>query len=87
MYRAMLGKQAGVVVADRMRKVLKQLVSDDLGNRRLSDRVKDIPMQALIEFNVGAIMSLLTWWVDAAGEYSADELEAMFRHLVIPVFE
>ncbi len=86
-YKAMLGQHAGAVVADRMRKVLKRLVAEDLAKRRVIDRVKGIPLQAVIEFNVGAIMSLLAWWVDAEEEYSADQLDAIFRHLVVPVFD
>lgn len=86
-YRAMLGKHAGVVVAERMRNVLRRLVGDDLAKRHTHQRLLDVPLQALIEFNVGAIMSILTWWVDAEGNYSADELEVIFRRLAMPVFD
>ncbi len=86
-YRAMLGKHAGIVVADRMRNVLRRLVGDDFAQRHAHDHLKEVPLQALIEFTVGAIMSILTWWVDAAEDYSADELEAIFRRLAMPVFD
>ncbi len=80
-YRAMLGKHAGAVIADRMRKLLAQLVSNDLAARRTPDQATDVPRLALIAFTVGAIMSLLTWWVDAEEEYSVNELDALFRRL------
>lgn len=80
-YRAMLGKQAGVVVADRMRKVLRVVIAADLAARDALNNAGEIPPQALIEFLVGAIISLLTWWVDAVEEYSVDEMDAIFRRL------
>lgn len=78
-YRAMLGKHAGVVVADRMRRVLRIVIAADLAARRALEDAHAVPLQARIEFLVGAIMSLLTWWVDAVGEYSVDDMDAMLR--------
>ncbi len=83
-YRGMLGEHAGLVVANRMRKVLSRLVRDDLATRRTLERVKEVPREAMIEYVVAAIMSLLTWWVDAPDEYSIDELDAIFRRLLPP---
>lgn len=85
-YRAMLGKHAGVVVGDRMRKVLMQLVRDDLATRRVLKRVQGVPLPAMMEFIVGAIMSLLTWWVDTEEDYSVDDMEATFRRLALAAF-
>jgi AcrR family transcriptional regulator len=80
-YRAMLGKSAGVVVADRLRKVLRIVITADLAARPPIEHRDDVPLAARIEFLVGAIMSLLTWWVDAADEYSVDDMDAIFRRL------
>ena len=84
-YRAMLGEHAGVVVADRMRKVLRLVIAADLAARPALDNVNGIPQQALVEFLVGAIMSQLTWWVDAVEEYSVDDMNAIFRRLTSAV--
>lgn len=81
-YRAMLGEHAGVVIADRMRKVLAHLVGNDLATRRPMEQIPEVPREALIACVVGAIMSLLTWWVDAKEEYSVDQLDAMFRRMM-----
>lgn len=80
-YRAMLGKNAGVIVADRLRKVLRVVIAADLGARPPTEHGDDVPLAARIEFLVGAIMSLLTWWVDAAEAYSVDDMDAIFRRL------
>jgi AcrR family transcriptional regulator len=82
-YRAMLGKHAGVVVADRLRRVLRVVIAADLATRPPVVNANAVPLPALIEFLVGAIMSLLTWWVDAVEEYSVDEMDAIFRHLTM----
>lgn len=80
-YRAMLGKSAGVVVADRLRKVLRVVITADLAARPPIEHGDDVPLAARTEFLVGAIMSLLTWWVDATDEYSVDDMDAIFRRL------
>jgi hypothetical protein len=80
-YQAMLGKSAGAVVADRLRKVLRVVVAADLNARPLTEHGDDVPLAARTEFLVGATMSLLTWWVDAADAYSVDDMDAIFRRL------
>lgn len=84
-YRAMLGNHAGTVIAERMRRLLAQLVSYDLAARRISGQVEDVPRPAQVAFTVGAIMSLLTWWVDAEQDYGADDLDALFRRMAAPM--
>jgi hypothetical protein len=77
----MLGQHAGSVVAERMRRVLSGLVEQELGAGHTDERVGGVPVAAQVAFHVGAIMSVLSWWVDAAETYSADELETIFRRL------
>jgi AcrR family transcriptional regulator len=80
-YRAMLGQHAGAVIADRMRKVLTGLVEREIGAHHGAARLPGVPLAAQVTVHVGAIMSVLSWWVDCAEHYSADELETILRRL------
>jgi hypothetical protein len=83
-YRAMLGQNAGAVVTNRMRAVLMDLVKDDLARVPTSKKVDAIPRTALVQYIVGALLSVLTWWVDEATSHSPDEVDAIFRRLTLP---
>ena len=83
-YRAMVGKHAGAVVINRMKALLTELVKADLATTKLDDQLKDVPRSALIQFVVGAIMSMLIWWVDEKTKVSPAEIDAIFRRLTLP---
>jgi AcrR family transcriptional regulator len=85
-YRAMVGKHAGAVVANRIQKVLRELVVEDLNSVKFANYAQSIPRTAMIEFIVASIMSVLSWWVDDPGEFSADEVDAIFRQLTLAAF-
>lgn len=82
-YRAMVGKHAGAVVIDRLSKVLTDLVREDLRAVKIAHRAQNVPPEALVQFIVGAIMSVLTWWVDAPAEHPPAEVDAIFRKLAL----
>lgn len=85
-YRAMVGKRAGAVVADRMRHLLRKLVAHELRGAVLPRPLAGIPHDALVEFVSGAAMSVLMWWVDERPGRSADEVDAIFRRLALAGF-
>ncbi|MDZ7936845.1 MAG: TetR/AcrR family transcriptional regulator [Rhodoferax sp.] len=82
-YRAMLGRQAGAVVAGHLRDVLTELVTDDLTMSTPRTSPVTVPTEALIQFIVGAVMSMLTWWVDEPTGLGADEVDMVFRQLTL----
>jgi AcrR family transcriptional regulator len=86
-YRAMVGKHAGAVVINRLSKVLTDLVREDLSAIKFAHCAQNVPREALIQFIVGSIMSVLTWWVDEPLEYSADEVDAIFRRLALTALD
>ena len=49
-YRATLVKSAGVLVADRLRKVLRVVIAADLNARPLPEHRDDVPLTARIKF-------------------------------------
>jgi AcrR family transcriptional regulator len=80
-YRAMVGKHAGAVVTNRLSKVLTDLVKEDLSAIKFFQSAQNVPPSVMIQFIVGAIMSVLTWWVDEPKEHTAEEVDAIFRRL------
>jgi AcrR family transcriptional regulator len=81
-YRAMLGQRAGAVVTNLMRSMLMDLVHQEVEGRLASEYSRDIPRGALVQYVVGALLSVLTWWVDTETPYGPREVDAIFRQLV-----
>lgn len=82
-YRAMVGQHAGAVVVNRLQKVLTDLVIEDLRFVDIASYTQSIPRKAMIQFIVGSMMSVLTWWIDAPEQYTASEVDAIFRQLTL----
>jgi AcrR family transcriptional regulator len=82
-YRAMIGKRAGTVVLNRMRALLTDLVNAELALRPLSGPAKELPRTAVVDYVVGALLSVLTWWVDEKVSIPATEADAIFRRLAL----
>jgi AcrR family transcriptional regulator len=83
-YRAIVGRRSGALVMTEMRMMLADLVRAELKQPSLGRHLTDIPKNALVQFVVGALMSILTWWLDENAKLSADEANAVFRRLAIP---
>lgn len=83
-YRAMVGKRGGAVVIGRMRALLTELVQQELGSIPMQRDIIDIPRSAVIQYVVGSLLSVLTWWVDEKTKLSPEEADAIFRRLTLP---
>jgi hypothetical protein len=40
-----------------------------------------MPREFVVQFIVGAYMSVLTWWLDGGTKLSPQQMDAMFRRL------
>jgi hypothetical protein len=52
-------------VFSEFRAMLAELVRNDLKTLSPVDRVPDLSNNAVVHFVVGAVMSVLTWWMDS----------------------
>lgn len=86
-YRAMVGQHAGAVVLNRLQLVLSGLVEAELARLRLADSAPALPLAAVSQFLVGALISVLRWWVDEPRDYAAAELDAIFRRLALAALD
>jgi AcrR family transcriptional regulator len=83
-YHAIVGRQSGTVVISELRGLLADLVRNDLKTLPLNERSSDLPKNAVIHFVVGALMSVITWWLDERSKLSPAEADAIFRRLALP---
>ena len=83
-YHAIVGRQSGGIVFSEFRAMLSDLVRSDLKTLSPSESLLDLPRNAVIQFVVGALMSVLTWWLDERSKLSPAEANAIFRRLTLP---
>lgn len=83
-YRVLVGERGSAIIMNRMRALLADLVSQDLAAIAPLTGDGQIPRSALIQFVVGALMSVLAWWMDRKSRLSPAEVDTIFRRLTIP---
>jgi AcrR family transcriptional regulator len=81
LFRAIIGKRAGHAVEKRFRQTVVSLVRDDLTEHGYAGRA----LEVTTHYIAGALVELLTWWVDRRNSPSPAELEEVFRRLTSPV--
>jgi AcrR family transcriptional regulator len=84
-YHAIVGRQSGTVVMSELRALVADLVRNDLKTLWSKDRSADLPKNAVVQFVAGALMSIVTWWLDERSKLSPAEADAIFRRLTLPV--
>jgi AcrR family transcriptional regulator len=82
LYRAHVGRRSGAMVIARVRRLLGELVREDLSRRRT--RRSSIPLDVAIEYCVGSLVGVLTWWLDHKTDLSPREIDEVFRALTLP---
>jgi AcrR family transcriptional regulator len=81
LYRALVGGRGGVVALESIRRILSDLVRDELTASHGEEFVDAIPHELVIQYVVGAFMSVLTWWLDRDAKIPAEQIGAMFQRL------
>jgi hypothetical protein len=80
----MVRMQSGAVIQQILRKLLLDLVRDDVKALGPKGNANSIPAEALAHFIGGGLFGLLTWWMDGKMRLSVEEANALFRRLAIP---
>ena len=83
LYKAIVGRESGVIVERKMRRMLADLVRDDLKARKSSGQTTDA-LNLAVQYVVGALWSVLTWWMDYRVPLSPGEMNTIFRQLTSP---
>jgi len=79
-FRALVGERSSAIVLGRMRRLLTELVRADLAALKAGDGARE----AIVQFVVGGLLALMTWWLEHRGTTAAAEIDAQFRALAVP---
>lgn len=79
LFRVIIGRRSGHIVHKRFREMVIGLVGEGLPGAAGWQR------EATASYIGGALVELLAWWIDSGKGHSADEIEALFYRLSLPV--
>lgn len=81
LYKALVGKQGGEVVQKYLYQYVTDLMRDHLKRRVPNEKNLAVPREVMAHHLVSSFLALLTWWLDHDMPYTAEQMDAMFRHL------
>lgn len=85
LFRAMAGKRSGVAAQSAMRKLINDLVREDMKAMHGMANRHGSAHDAAVEFIAGGLAGLMMWWLSGKAKLPIEELNALFRSFAIPV--
>ena len=86
LYRAIVGRESGVIVERQMRRLLADLVREDLNSQ--NHRVREgVVLELAAHYVTGALLTIVSWWLDRNIKLSAEEIDRAFRQMTIPALQ
>ena len=82
LYRAITRGESGVILDRQIRRMFNDMVRADMA-ANANGRWSGPPLEAAVQFVVGALMSLFTWWMDSKIDLSAEELNRIFVDIAL----
>ena len=79
-YRALLGGRGGAVASREIRRILTELVQEELSAVR---RDGAMSRELTVEFVVGSFLTVLGWWLQQKVKPTPAQVDTMFRRLII----
>ena len=83
LYQSPLGKPEGSVGLAVIRQVVSELVRDELVLGPRGSATEALPREVVVQYVVGAYMSVLVWWLGNGAKLSPQHVDAMFRRLTV----
>lgn len=80
-YRAMVGHRGGASARGHLRKLVSDMVRDELGVPGSKQSVDAMPRELVVQYVVGAYMAVLIWWLDGGAKLSPHRIDALFQNL------
>jgi AcrR family transcriptional regulator len=85
LYRGLAGGRAGALVLGRARAELVTLVRAHFERVAAQQRAEPtVALEVLAEHTVGALLGVLTWWLEHPSTHSPQEMAATFERLATP---
>jgi AcrR family transcriptional regulator len=79
-YRALVGGRGGAVAVNEIRRILADIVKQELSGDRHDETV---PQEIRIQFVVSAFLTVLTWWLERRPRLTPSQVDTIFRRLVL----
>jgi AcrR family transcriptional regulator len=83
LYKALISKGGVQTTLKMMRQIVTEMVREEVADMRDWKAPGAPPREAVVQYLVGAFMSLLTWWLDSGAKLAPERLDAVFRRLAI----
>ena len=85
-YHALLNTQVWSRVRQSIQDSLTELIRQECKAEipRLKDASSDVPVDLFVHVLVSTFMSVLTWWLDRRSRLSPQQINEVFRSLVLP---
>lgn len=83
LYRAVVGRESGFIVDCQMRRLLVDLVRDEITSSGQA-KPKQPWTDMISQYVVGALMSMVTWWLDFNVKLFPEEIDETFRQMTLP---
>jgi hypothetical protein len=82
LYRAIVRGESGMIIDQQIRRMLADLVRTDLVQGKDSQLTGE-RLEAAVQFVVGALMSLIGWWMERKVSLTAEEMNHIFVQLAL----
>lgn len=79
-YRAMVGSRGSLVALEEIRRIVAEIVRRELPK---TGKEESLPREVHVQFTVGTLLTLLTWWLEKKPGLKPAQVDAMFRQLVL----
>lgn len=84
-WTAIAGRKSGTLVLQRVQAMITDLVAADI--KALVLKRTPAERQLAVQYIAGAFMAVLTWWLDQGATVPPDEVDHIFRRLVMQGLE
>jgi AcrR family transcriptional regulator len=82
LYRALIGNRGGGVILRQAQRDLTALFREHLEQAAAQHRIRpSVPVEIVVQYTVGSLLTLLTWWLDNDLPYSPAEMSRAFQRL------
>ena len=83
LYRAVVGRESGAIVDRQMRRLLASLIVEGIAASSRGAR-NPVWVEMASQYVAGALMSIVTWWLDHNVKLSPEEINTAFREMTLP---
>jgi AcrR family transcriptional regulator len=85
-YYALLKTQGWPLVRQRMQDLLEELIGRECKTEiaALRKAKSEVPVELFVHYLTSSFFSVMTWWIDRRSRLTPQQIDEMFRSLVLP---